>query len=67
MLPSAAACAASGAWTTPDTFMADVYADETPFRLRITCSVQGKTISYHQQVNVSFMPTEQPAIQGRCS
>jgi CubicO group peptidase (beta-lactamase class C family) len=56
--------AVSGAWTAPDTYTVQSRAYETPFYLTIACRFEGDCLTVNQRVNVSFGPTEAPALRG---
>ena len=56
--------AASGVWTTEDTFMLTLCQFETPFILTIHCRFADKRLFYDFKVNVSFDPLERPQLVG---
>lgn len=60
------AVAAGGAWTD-DTFVADVWWSQTPFRRTLTCRFRGDGVQIDQQANVSMGSTERPRLTGRAS
>jgi len=57
--------AASGAWTAPDTFTAQLWYYETPFCTTLTCRFEGEQVTCASKVNVAFGPTEGPVLVGR--
>jgi hypothetical protein len=57
--------AASGAWTTPDTYTAKIVLYETPFYLTLTLRFAGEELTYGAEMNVNFGPTKQPELVGR--
>jgi CubicO group peptidase (beta-lactamase class C family) len=50
------AIAASGAWTAPDLYVANVYFCETPFRLTMALRFQGERLTLDLEYNVAFGP-----------
>jgi CubicO group peptidase (beta-lactamase class C family) len=56
--------AASGAWTSDDTYVLKMYAYETPFCMTYTCQFSGDEVTLNSKVNVDFGPTEAPALKG---
>jgi hypothetical protein len=56
--------AASGVWTTDDTFTLTLCQYETPFILTITCRFEGDKLFYDFKVNVAFGPLERPQLVG---
>jgi hypothetical protein len=60
------AVAASGAWRSSDTYHADIYFNETPFRLSVICTFTGDRLTYQAHQNVAFGPTERAHIVGQC-
>lgn len=57
--------AASGAWTSPDTYQMRIYFTASPFCAHVTCRFEENRIIYHSGVNVSFGPLENPERVGR--
>ena len=57
--------AASGAWSSPDTYTLKVWYDETPFCLNLNCRFVAGQLYFDRSVNVSFGPTERPQLVGR--
>ncbi|CAN5535050.1 hypothetical protein BH10CHL1_BH10CHL1_38260 [soil metagenome] len=57
--------AASGAWTTEDTYMIKICLYETPFCPTITCQFVDDQLIYNLQMNVGFGPTQRPQLVGR--
>jgi len=57
--------AASGAWTDDQTYVAQLWWYETPFKRTLTCRFEGDRLRVEQQVNVAFGPTERPLLNGR--
>lgn len=56
--------AASGVWTTPDTFQITLRYYETPFTWTINCQFTEEGAKLWASSNVSFGPTELPALVG---
>ncbi len=56
--------AASGVWTTEDTFTLTLCQYETPFIITITCRFEGDRLFYDFKLNVSFGPLEHPQLIG---
>jgi hypothetical protein len=56
--------AASGVWTTKDTFTLTLCQYETPFILTITCRFEGDRLFYDFKINVSFGPLDRPQLVG---
>lgn len=46
--------AASGAWTAPGRYVADLYLNETPFRLRMTLQFKDDNLFLNLEYNVAF-------------
>jgi CubicO group peptidase (beta-lactamase class C family) len=59
--------AAAGAWTSPDTYTAQMRSYETPFCFTLTCRFDGDRVTVNQRVNVSFGPLEAPALTGHAA
>ena len=57
--------ASSYAWTDRNTLVLHSYLVHTPFAATVTCRFNGDELQYQQKVNVSFGPTERPALTGR--
>jgi CubicO group peptidase (beta-lactamase class C family) len=57
--------AGSYAWTDPRTWTGRLWAYRTPYCRNITCRFDGNKVSMEVEQNVSFGPTNWPAIQGR--
>jgi CubicO group peptidase (beta-lactamase class C family) len=57
------AVATSGAWTADDTYVAQAYATEMPYRRTFTCTFTGDRLTVKPRDNVSFGPTEHPEIR----
>ena len=56
--------AASGVWTSDDTFTLTLCQVETPFILTITCRFESNKLFYDFKVNVSFGPLERTQLVG---
>ena len=59
--------AASGAWSDADTYTLKLCYYETPFVQTITCRFEGDQVTLKRKLNVSFGPTERPALVGRAA
>ncbi len=57
--------AARGAWTTHDTFTAQLCFYETPVILTLCLKFSGQELQYNAEANVSFGPTREPPLTGR--
>ena len=57
--------AASGAWTSDDTFTAKVCRYETPFCATVALWFTGRALVLDQEMNVAFGPTKRPQLIGR--
>jgi hypothetical protein len=57
--------AASGAWTSDDTFAARLCLYETPFIITIRLKFSGQELQCNSEANVSFGPTKEPQLTGR--
>jgi CubicO group peptidase (beta-lactamase class C family) len=57
--------AASGAWTSDDTYVMRLCFNETPFIPTLTFRFSGDQLTSNWKDNVSFGPTEHPDIVGR--
>ena len=60
----ASAVAASGAWTGDQTYTAQIYFNETPFRLTLDCHYDGDRLDLDAQMNVGFAATARPRLSG---
>lgn len=58
--------ACSYAWTDENTLVLHSWLVHTPFAHTVTCRFNGNELKYQHKVNVSFGPTEQPMLKGRC-
>jgi CubicO group peptidase (beta-lactamase class C family) len=56
--------AASGAWTSPDTYRAKVVFYEEPFVLTVDLHFAGDRVTLGQEMNVFFGPTKRPELVG---
>lgn len=59
--------AASGAWSDEQTYVAELYWYETPFRRTLTCRFDGDRVVIEQQLNVGFGTTALPRLEGTAS
>jgi hypothetical protein len=57
--------AASGAWTTPDTFKVKIAAYETPFSSTLSLRFDGDRLRLDSEHNVAFGPTKLPPLVGQ--
>jgi CubicO group peptidase (beta-lactamase class C family) len=57
--------AASGAWTTDDTFTTKICFYETPFCVTMALKFSGEQLLYDTRSNVGFGPTTQPQLIGK--
>jgi CubicO group peptidase (beta-lactamase class C family) len=57
--------AATGAWTSDDTFAAKVCLYETPFCATLNLWFTGRALVLDQEMNVGFGPTKRPQLVGR--
>ena len=57
--------AATGAWTSDDTFTARVCLYETPFCATMNLWFTGRALVFDQEMNVGFGPTKRPQLVGR--
>lgn len=57
--------AASGAWTMPNTYTAQLWYYETPFRSTLTFCFKGDRVICNSEANVSFGPTTGPTLIGK--
>jgi CubicO group peptidase (beta-lactamase class C family) len=57
--------AASGAWTSDDTFTAKICFFETPFTLTVGLKFSGEELIYTSESNVGFGPAKQPKLVGK--
>jgi CubicO group peptidase (beta-lactamase class C family) len=57
--------AASGAWSTADTFSAKLCFFETPFIVTMTLKFEDDQVRFDSQLNVAFGPTKQPQLVGK--
>jgi CubicO group peptidase (beta-lactamase class C family) len=59
-------CAASGAWTAPDTYVVQQYITSGPFRATLTLRFAEDRLLYDFGLNLSFYgPTSFPQLEGR--
>ena len=58
------AVAASGAWTTEDTFTARLCLCETPFVHTVSLKFSGDEVRLNSEVNVAFGPSKEPELVG---
>ncbi|MEH1123072.1 serine hydrolase domain-containing protein [Micromonospora sp. CPCC 206061] len=56
------AVSTSGAWTADDTYVAQAYATEMPYRRTLTYTFAGDRLTVEHRENVSFGPTEHPPV-----
>jgi CubicO group peptidase (beta-lactamase class C family) len=63
-MPAPTPVAASGVWTSDDTFVLTMHYYETPFMATLTCRFDGGQVYIDQKVNVAFGPTERPQLVG---
>lgn len=66
-LPAPSKVAASGTWTTEDTFTLDLCLYETPFTNTLAFSFAQDQVTLNFQTNVSFGQTELPPVVGKLS
>jgi CubicO group peptidase (beta-lactamase class C family) len=59
------AVAASGAWTSDDTYQVKLCLYETPFYLTQTYRFAGDGVAIDSEYNCSFGPTKQPQLSGK--
>jgi len=59
------AVVASGAWTSDDTYTAELWWYQTPFRRTLTYRFSGDRVQVNQRANLSFGSTERPTLEGR--
>ncbi len=57
--------AASGAWTAPDTYTAQLWYYETPFCVTLSFHFEGDAVTCTSRANVAFGPTEGPTLVGK--
>jgi CubicO group peptidase (beta-lactamase class C family) len=57
--------AASGAWTSDDTYLAKLCFYETPFCITIKLKFSGEQVFYDAEYNVGFSTNKQPQLIGR--
>jgi len=57
--------AASGAWTTNDTFTAKLCFYETPFIVTIRLKFSDRELQCNSEANVGFGPTKEPQLTGK--
>lgn len=57
--------AASGAWTSANTFVATLAFYQTPFKLNLRLVFEGDTVDYGREMHVSFGEPRLPALVGR--
>ncbi len=63
--PGEHAIAASGAWTTDDTYAVKVCLSETPFYIKLAFQFTGGELRFDSEFNVAFGPTTLPQLIGR--
>ncbi len=63
--PAPMKVAASGVWTTEDTFALTLCCYETPFTATMAFTFAPGQVTYKFKVNVDFGPTEKPALVGK--
>jgi len=63
-LPAPTRIAASGVWTSADSFALTVCACEAPFTATLTTRFAGSEMTWDSKVNVAFGPTERAPIVG---
>lgn len=61
------AIAASGAWSTPDTYAAKIVFYETPFYLTLQLGFTGDSVYYDAEYNASFSEPRQPQLIGHAA
>ena len=61
---SASDVAASGAWTSEDTFAAKLWLCRTPFALALKLRFEGDRVLLDSEANVAFGPTGRPQLVG---
>ena len=57
--------AASGAWTSDDTFVAKLCFYETPFMIKVTLKFSGDELRFDSESNVGFGATKLPQLVGK--
>jgi len=57
--------AASGAWTSDETFTAKIAAYETPFIVTVALQWKGDALFFDAETNVGFGPTKRPQLVGQ--
>jgi hypothetical protein len=57
--------AAAGAWSAEDTYVARIWAYETPFCITATCHFEGDQVTLSLAFNVGMRPAEPTVIKGR--
>jgi CubicO group peptidase (beta-lactamase class C family) len=57
--------AASGAWTSEDTFVAKLCFYETPFLIKLSLKFAGDELLFDSESNVAFGPTKQAQLVGK--
>lgn len=63
--PEPRSVAASGAWTSADTFTARLCFYETPYIPTVTLQFAGDAVKYNFRPNVGFGPVERPTLEGK--
>lgn len=64
-MPTEHAVAASGAWTSPDTYAVKLVLYETPFYTNMEFQFDGDRVYLSSEHHVAFGPTELPVLAGR--
>jgi CubicO group peptidase (beta-lactamase class C family) len=59
------AVVASGAWTAEDTYIAELWWYQTPFRRTLSCRFTGNGVLLEQRANLSFGSTARPTLEGQ--
>jgi len=62
--PVPSALIASGAWTADDTYTAELWWYQTPFRRTLSCRFFSDGVRVEQRANLSFGSTERPRLEG---
>ena len=64
LAPVSNALVASGAWTSEDTYTAELWWYQTPFRRTLSCRFFSDGVRVEQRANLSFGSTERPRLDG---
>jgi hypothetical protein len=56
--------AASGAWTSDNTYLATVAFYQTPFKLNVRLAFEGNTVVFGREMHVTFGETKLPTLTG---